>query len=55
VRTAKNTYTELRYEIWRLAHAGLMGAEWPIEALESVVREVEDSDDDRDWERRNDQ
>jgi hypothetical protein len=31
------------------------GAEWPLEALENVVREVEGSDDDRDWERRNDQ
>jgi hypothetical protein len=53
VATAKNTYSELRYEVWSLAQAGLVGADWPTEALENVVREVEDSDDDRDWERRN--
>jgi hypothetical protein len=40
LRTAKNAYSELRYEVWRLAQAGIMGAEWPI-------------DDDRDWEQRN--
>jgi hypothetical protein len=30
-----------------------MGAEWPPDALESMVQAVEDSDDDHDWERRN--
>jgi hypothetical protein len=49
----KNTYTELRYEVWRLAQAGILGAEWPLDALENVVRAAEDSDDDHDWERRN--
>jgi hypothetical protein len=44
----KNTYTELRYEVWWLAQAGLLGAEWPTDALENVVRTEEDSDDDRD-------
>ena len=53
LRTMKNTYTELRYEVWRLAQAGLLGAEWPTDALENVVRASEDSDDDHDWERRN--
>jgi hypothetical protein len=53
LRTAKNAYTEIRYEVWRLAQAGLLGAEWPIDALENVVRAAEDSDDDGDWERRN--
>jgi hypothetical protein len=53
LRTAKNTYSELRYEVWRLAQAGIMGAEWPLDALENVVRAAEDSDDDTDWERRN--
>ena len=53
LRTMKNTYTELRYEVWRLAQAGLLGAEWPTDALENVVRASEDSDDDNDWERRN--
>jgi hypothetical protein len=53
LRTMKNTYTELRYEVWRLAQAGILGAEWPLEALENVVRAAEDSDDDHDWERRN--
>jgi hypothetical protein len=53
LRTAKNAYTEIRYEVWRLAQAGLLGAEWPIDALENIVRVSEDSDDDGDWERRN--
>jgi hypothetical protein len=53
LRTAKNTYSDLRYEVWRLAQAGIMGAEWPLDALENCVRAVEDSDDDHDWERRN--
>jgi hypothetical protein len=52
-RTAKNTYSELRYEVWRLAQAGIMGAEWPIDALENIVRATEDSDDDEEWETRN--
>jgi hypothetical protein len=51
--TAKNRYSDLRYEVWRLAQAGIMGAEWPMDALENVVRASEDSDDDADWERRN--
>jgi hypothetical protein len=53
VRTARNAYSELRYEVWRLAQAGILGAEWHLDALESVVRAVEDSDDDKDWEARN--
>jgi hypothetical protein len=53
VTTAKNTYSTLRYEVWRLAQAGLQGVEWPEAARENVVRAAEDSDDDRDWERRN--
>jgi hypothetical protein len=52
LRTARNTYSKLRYEVWRL-QAGIMGAEWPIDALENCVRAVEDSDDDQDCERRN--
>ena len=53
VTHARNTYSDLRYEVWRLAQAGIQGAEWPLDALENVVRAAEDSDDDRDWERRN--
>jgi hypothetical protein len=53
LRSARNTFSELRYEVWRLAQAGIMGGEWPLDALESCVRAVEDSDDDQDWERRN--
>jgi hypothetical protein len=52
--TAKNRYTTLRYDVWRLAQEGLMGAEWPPQALENIVNEVEDDSDDHDWERRND-
>ena len=51
--TSKNQYSELRYEVWRLAQAGIQGAEWPIDALENVVRASEDSDDDHDWDHRN--
>jgi hypothetical protein len=53
LRTAKNTYSELRCEVWRLAQAGLLGAEWPTDALENIVVAAEDSEDDADWERRN--
>jgi hypothetical protein len=55
LRTAKNTYSELRYEVWRLAQAGIQGAEWPMDALENVVRAAEehDDDDDSEWEARN--
>ena len=53
LRTAKNAYSDLRYEVWRLAQAGIQGTEWPLDALENVVRAAEDSDDDLDWERRN--
>jgi hypothetical protein len=53
LRTMRNTYTELRYEVWRLAQAGILGAEWPTDALEFIVRATENSDDDQDWERRN--
>ena len=53
VTHARNMYSDLRYEVWRLAQAGIQGAEWPLDALENVVRAAEDSDDDRDWERRN--
>jgi hypothetical protein len=53
-RTAKNTYTALRYEAWRLVQEGIMGTEWPPQALENIINAVEDDDDDdNDWERRN--
>ncbi len=51
--TAKNRYTTLRYDVWRLAQEGVMGAEWPPQALENIVNAVEDDSDDHDWERRN--
>jgi hypothetical protein len=51
--TARKTYSDLRYEVWRLVQAGILGTEWPLDALENVVRAAEDSDDDHDWERRN--
>ena len=53
LRTTRNAYTEIRYEVWRLAQAGLLGAEWPTDALENIVQVTEDSGDDREWERRN--
>jgi hypothetical protein len=39
--------------VWGLAQAGLLDAEWPVDALENVVCAAEDSEDDADWERRN--
>jgi hypothetical protein len=53
ITTAKNVYAYIRYEVCRLAQAGAMGAEWPPDVLENIVRCVEDDDDDADWERRN--
>jgi hypothetical protein len=38
--------------LFSLLHLVERGAEWPIDALENIVRAAEDSDDDRDWERR---
>ena len=32
---------------------GIMGAEWPPQALENIIALVEDDEDDADWERRN--
>jgi hypothetical protein len=30
-----------------------MGTEWPLDSLENIVGAAKDSEDDRDWERRN--
>jgi hypothetical protein len=51
--TARNTYSSIRYEVWRLVQAGILGAEWPPDALASIVCAVEDVEDDTDWKRRN--
>jgi hypothetical protein len=48
----KDWYSQLRYDVWRLAQAGIFGTEWAVDALEDIVRAVEDSDNDADWERR---
>jgi hypothetical protein len=53
VVTARHAHTSIRYEVWRLAQEGVMGAEWPPDALENIVRAVEDDEDDAAWERRN--
>jgi hypothetical protein len=53
LHVAKNACSDLRYNVWQLAQAGIMGTEWPMDALENLVRVAEDSDDDTDWERRN--
>jgi hypothetical protein len=52
MRTTKDWYTQIRYDVWRIAQAGLQGTEWWENALVDIVHAVEDSDDDRDWERR---
>jgi hypothetical protein len=38
VTAARNTYSGLRYEVWGLAQAGILGTEWPLDVLENVVR-----------------
>ena len=51
--TQKNRYTSLRYEVWRWAAPALRGEEWPDAALSAISDLVSDSDDDLDWEQRN--
>ena len=52
LRTQKDWYSQLRWNVWNLARDGIYGPGWPIDALEDIVTAVEDSEDDRDWERR---
>lgn len=52
LRTQKDRYSQIRYDVWRIAQAGIHGDEWSMDALGDIVAVVEDSDDDRDWERR---
>jgi hypothetical protein len=52
LRTQKDWYTRVRYDVWRIAQAALQGVEWPTDALHDIVAAVDDSDDDADYEMR---
>jgi len=49
-RTARARYSAIRYNVWQIAHRALAGWEPPDTALEEVMAETLDSDDDRAWE-----
>jgi hypothetical protein len=53
LRMHKDWYSQLRWNVWRIARDGIFGPKWPLDSLQDIVQAVEDSDDDRDWERRN--
>jgi hypothetical protein len=48
LRAAQNSYT-LPYYVWQIAQRALVGHEPPEVALEQIVAESEDSEDDRAW------
>ena len=50
LRTARTRYSTLRYNVWHIAHRAFAGWEPPDAALEEVMAETLDSDDDRAWE-----
>jgi hypothetical protein len=52
LRTHKDWYTSVRFNVWQIAQSALQGIEWPVDALQDIVQAVEDSDDDVDYERR---
>ena len=50
LQTARNRYNSLRYDVWRLAQQALAGNEVPEVALEEIIAETLDSEDDREFE-----
>ena len=50
LRTARMRYSTLRWNVSQLAHRALANFEDPAVALEEVVAETLDSEDDRAWE-----
>ncbi len=49
-RTARTRYSTLRYNVWHIAQRAIANFEPPDTALEEVMAETLDSDDDRAWE-----
>ena len=52
LRTQKDWYSAIRWDVWRIAQAALQGVELPTTALHDIVAAVDDSDDDADFEMR---
>jgi hypothetical protein len=50
LQTARNKYRSLRYDVWRLAQQALAGNEVPEAALEAIIAETLESEDDREFE-----
>ena len=50
LQAARNRYSSLRYDVWRLAQQALAGNEVPEAALEAIIAETLDSEDDREFE-----
>ena len=50
LRTARTRYSTLRYNVWQIAQRAVAGHSAPDAALEEVITETIDSDDDRLWE-----
>jgi hypothetical protein len=50
LRTARNKYSSLRYNVWRLTQRYFANLEPPEDVLEEVLTETLDSEDDRAWE-----
>ena len=54
-RRLQNKYSTMRYNVWQIAHRAIGNAEFMNElsaeaALDSILEETEDSEDDRAWE-----
>ena len=49
-RSAESKYSTVRYNVWRLAQQALAGNEVPEAALEAIIAETLDSEDDREFE-----
>jgi hypothetical protein len=50
LRTARMGYSMLRWNVWQVAQPALAGHEAHAVALEAVITETLNSDDDRVWE-----
>ena len=50
LRTARARYSGLRYNVWHIAQRAIANFEPHDTALEEVIAETLDSDDDRAWE-----
>ena len=50
LQAARNRYKSLRYDVWRLAQQALAGNEVPEAALEAIIAEPLESEDDVEFE-----